>query len=158
MLTIKHILVPVDFSEKTAPLLDFGRLLADACGASLHLLHVIAHPLSDAETLVRQRDEALRRLDALLDRADRERRQATTSCQVGTPANAIVDYAGGKAIDLIVMGTHWHGRVAPMATGSIAEAVLGRAPCAVLAVKDVGSYREEATLDPPPADPFDLSA
>jgi nucleotide-binding universal stress UspA family protein len=135
MCTIKRILVPIDFSDTSARVLEFGRLLADACCASLHLLHIVGHPLTDHEALAERREAALSRLDSLLDRTDREMRRATTSCEVGTPANAIVAFAGQHAIDLIVMGTHWHGPTASMATGSIAEAVLGLAPCALLAVK-----------------------
>jgi nucleotide-binding universal stress UspA family protein len=136
MIAIKRILVPIDFSDTSAHALDLGRTLADACGASLHVMHVIGYPLTNSRAFDQARHQALGRLDALLDRADRDERHATTSCEVGTPANAIVAYAGANAIDLIVMGTHWHGPTFQMATGSIAEAVLGVAPCAVLAVKD----------------------
>lgn len=146
---IKRILVPIDFSITSPHVLEFGRLLADACGASLHLLHVVGYPLTNSEARGLERHEALRRLDSLLDRADRQTRQATTSCEVGTPVNAIVAYAGTHAIDLIVMGTHWHGPTAQMATGSIAAAVLGLAPCAVLAVK--GAATPAAEVAPYPA-------
>lgn len=152
MSAIKRILVPVDFSDGSARVLEFGRMLADACGASLHLLHVIGYPLMNTQPLGEAHHDALRRLDSLLDRADREARQATTSCEVGTPANAIVAYAGEHAIDLIVMGTHWHGSAYQMATGSTADAVLGLAPCAVLAVKGPQTHRQEAAFDPAPAE------
>ena len=151
MSAIKRILVPIDFSNRSAPVLELARLLADACGASLHLLHVIAYPLTDSQTLGHQRQDALRRLDSLLNHADREARQATTSCELGTPANAIVSYADENAIDLIVMGTHWHGPTPQMVTGSIAEAVLGLAPCAVLAVKGANVHVQEPALDPMPS-------
>jgi len=145
MLAIRRILIPIDFSDISPRVLEFGRTLADGCNASLHLLHVIAHPLAGPEALDQKRHEARGRLDAMLDRADREVRHATTSCEVGTPAAAIVAYASDHAIDLIVMGTHWHGPTFHMATGSIAEAVLGMAPCAVLGVKDsVGDQQEPA--------------
>ena len=151
MTAIKRILVPIDFSHTSARVLEFGRTLADACGASLHLLHVIGYPLTNSRALDQERHQALGRLEALVDRADREARHATTSCEVGTPATAIVAYAREHAIDLIVMGTHWHGPTFQMATGSIAEAVLGLAPCAVLAVKGSQTHRQEPVFDPVPA-------
>jgi nucleotide-binding universal stress UspA family protein len=151
MFAIKRILVPIDFSDASPRVLQLGRQLADACGASLHLLHVVPYPLADPQGLGQERRDALRRLDSMLDRADREGRQATTCCEVGTPANAIVAYASHHAIDLIVMGTHWHGATVQMATGSIAEAVLGLAPCAVLAVKGAAVHGEAPVLDPAPA-------
>ena len=136
MIVIKNILVPIDFSPTSGQVLAFSRLLADACGASMHLLHVVSPVLSSSSTIDEERRHASRRLDALLDETDRRSRGAITFCEVGTPAHEIVRYASDHAIDLIVMGTHWHGQTFQMATGSIAEGVLGIAPCAVLAVKE----------------------
>jgi nucleotide-binding universal stress UspA family protein len=150
MVAVKNILVPIDFSETSPRVLEFGRTLADACGASLHLLHVIGHPMHDGEVIGPQRDDACRRLEALLDRRDREARHATTYCEVGTPANVIVSYAAEHEIDLIVMGTHWHAPTCHVAVGSIAESVLGLAPCAVLAVK-AETCEDASAFDPAPA-------
>lgn len=147
-LGIKKILVPIDFSETSQRVLDLGRTLADVSGASLHLLHVIGYPLATARTIDQERREACSRLDALLDSTDRDKRNATTSCEVGTPAHEIVQYATKHATDLIVMGTHWHGLMVPMAGGSIAEAVVGLAPCAVLAVKSADTGACKSAIDP----------
>lgn len=138
MIVLKHILVPIDFSDTSKHVLEFGRMLADTCGASLHLLHVISPALSLASSLDEEHRDADRRLIALLDETDRSSRRATTFCEIGTPVHEIVRYATDHDIDLIVMGTHWHGPTFQMATGSIAEGVLGAAPCAVLAVKGPG--------------------
>ena len=135
MLAVKKILVPIDFSQTSMRVLEFARMLADACGASLELLHVIGYPMENGQAIEQQRRDACRRLDAMLDSTDRDRRHAVTSCDVGTPAREIVKYAVRHAADLIVMGTHWHGPLLHQATGSIAEGVVGMAPCAVLAVK-----------------------
>jgi nucleotide-binding universal stress UspA family protein len=151
MLAVKNILVPLDFSEASARVLEFARVLADGCGASLHLLHVIGVPLVTAAITEEERHVASRRLEALLDDTDRDKRHATVSCEVGTPAHEIIEYATRHETDLIVMGTHWHGPTFGMAAGSIAEGVLGLAPCAVLAVKSVEPGPHELTLDPPPA-------
>jgi nucleotide-binding universal stress UspA family protein len=59
-----------------------------------------------------------------------------------------VEYATQHGTDLIVMGTHWHGPTFRMTTGSIAESVLGLAPCAVLAVKSVAPPARELAVDP----------
>lgn len=142
MIGVKTILVPVDFSDTSRRVLGFGRLLADALGASLHLLHVIAYPIVTPQTLGEKQQDACDRLEALLDRTDREIRHATTSCQVGTPASEICRHAADHAIDLIVMGTHYREPVWQMATGSIAEAVVGSAPCAVLVVKGAQTSNE----------------
>jgi nucleotide-binding universal stress UspA family protein len=146
-MTVKTILVPLDFSETSARVLDFARTLADGCGASMHLMHVIPFPLATTGTADDERREACQRLDTLLNDVDREKRRATISCEVGTPVHEIVEYANEHPIDLIVMGTHWHGPTFQMVIGSIAESVLGLAPCAVLAVKGSDGGRDEIELD-----------
>jgi nucleotide-binding universal stress UspA family protein len=146
-MTIKTILVPVDFSDTSARVLDFARTLADACGASMHVMHVIGYPMATPGIAEDERRDARQRLDALVNDDDRRKLGATTSCEVGTPAHEIVKYAAEHPVDLIVMGTHWHGATFQMATGSIAESVLGLAPCAVLAVKGADAGRCEIELD-----------
>ena len=135
MHAVKQILVPIDFSDVSRAALESARTLADACGASLHLIHVLGDPLAPPDVLGREQQDACVRLAALLDERDRTTRGATASCVPGTPAAEIVRYAAEHTIDVIVMGTHAHGPSFRMAAGSIADAVLGLAPCAVLAVK-----------------------
>lgn len=149
MTTLTRILVPIDFNPRSVQALDFGRTLADACGASLHLLHVINDPLADSQARAAHQTEAVARLDALIDERDRQDRQVTARCEFGMPAEAIARVAAAEGIDLIVMGSHSHGPTFQMACGSVAEAVLGTAPCAVLAVKDTAVTT--AAIDPPAA-------
>jgi nucleotide-binding universal stress UspA family protein len=146
-MTINTILVPIDFSETSAHVLDLARMLADTCGASMHLMHVIGYPLATATTADDERQDACRRMDALVTDDDRHKRHVTTSCEIGTPAHEIVKYATEHTTDLIVMGTHWHGPSFQSVSGSIAETVLGLAPCAVLAVKDSGPGRCDFEFD-----------
>ena len=139
MAVIKSILVPLDVADgRSAAALDYARTLADALGASLHLLHVICHPMDDAEAKAAHYREGCAHLDQLLDSADRARRRATTTCVFGVPAPEIARYAMDHGVDLIVMGTHTHGPSFQMLRGSIAETVVGIVPCAVLTVKAPG--------------------
>jgi nucleotide-binding universal stress UspA family protein len=147
----KQILVPIDFSDSSVRVLDLARSLADVCGASLHLMHVIGYPLTTTRSAEEEQRDACKRLDAMLNETDRDMRHATSSCEIGTPVHEIVTYASEHAIDLIVMGTHWHGSSFQMAASSIAEAVLGLAPCAVLAVKDDDAGRREFGMHGAPA-------
>jgi nucleotide-binding universal stress UspA family protein len=41
-----RILVPTDFSELSGVALEFGQALAERCGASLHVLHVVDDPFA----------------------------------------------------------------------------------------------------------------
>jgi nucleotide-binding universal stress UspA family protein len=54
----------------------------------------------------------------------------------GDPAAGILEKAREMPCDLIVMGTHGRTGVGRLLMGSVAEAVLRRAPCPVLTVKD----------------------
>lgn len=62
-------------------------------------------------------------------------RAAGVRCEVvvrpGLPADQILDFAHERQIDRIVMGTHSPGPVGKMLVGSVAEAVLRRAPMPV---------------------------
>ena len=53
----------------------------------------------------------------------------------GYPATAIVDEAAAQRADLIVIGTHGLSGLKHLLLGSIAERVVQKAPCPVLAVK-----------------------
>lgn len=132
---LNSILVAIDVDEPTTPILDFARMIADASGASLHVLYVIAHPVAPPAALDDRDHTSRGRLDALLDETDRRTRRATTGCEIGTPAHEIVRYATDHAVDLIIMGTHSHGPHYELPFGSVADVVLRLAPCAVLAIK-----------------------
>jgi nucleotide-binding universal stress UspA family protein len=151
MIVVRNILVAIDFTSASAHALDFGRLLADATGASLHLLHVVGHAMEHPERQAHLRQHACERLAALLDETDRTARRAAVTCAVGTTAAEIVNYAGGHAIDLIVMGTHSHGPTFQMLTGSVAQSVIEAAPCSVLAVKAGPAPGPGLTLPDPAA-------
>ena len=53
----------------------------------------------------------------------------------GSPKRVIVDEAKEWGADLIVMGSHGYGRLARLALGSVAGAVVANAPCSVEVVR-----------------------
>jgi nucleotide-binding universal stress UspA family protein len=141
----KRILVPIDLSEPSDAALEYARAMATRYGASLHLLHVAEDPyrvysgevyLPEAEGL---RDvivaDATRKLIARLQPSDIEQLGATTDAVIGTPAGSIVEYAAGRDMDLIVMGTHGRDGMAHLLTGSVAERVIRTASVPVLTVR-----------------------
>ena len=147
MLSIKTVLVPTDFSDASETALTYGRAMAEAFGASLHLVHVMEDLLAHAwaaEVYVASapnlREEIEResrlRLEAMLPEAERERLQARVALLSGNPFIEIVRYAKANDIDLIVMGTHGRGPIAHMLLGSVAEKVVRKSPCPVLTVRD----------------------
>jgi nucleotide-binding universal stress UspA family protein len=54
---------------------------------------------------------------------------------VGDPATSIVDLAESEGVDLIVLGSHGRTGLTRLLMGSVAEAVVRKAKCPVLTVK-----------------------
>lgn len=146
MITIRTILVPIDFSDASAAALRYARALAQAFGSALHLLHVVQDPyvqpwaaealgVSLAGVLERWEQDALANLERLLPPAERGALSVTCATRVGHPFVEILGYAADTHADLIVMGTHGRGPVAHMLLGSVTERVIRRAPCPVLTVR-----------------------
>lgn len=54
----------------------------------------------------------------------------------GLPADSILECVGASACDLIVMGTHGRHGISYVFKGRVAEAVLRRGLCPVLAVRN----------------------
>jgi nucleotide-binding universal stress UspA family protein len=147
MLSIKSVLVPTDFSDASEAALNYGKSMADAFGAALHLVHVMEDLLAHAwaaEVYVASapnlREEIEResrlRLSTMLPEAERERLRAQVALLAGNPFIEIIRYAKANDIDLIVMGTHGRGPIAHMLLGSVAEKVVRKSPCPVLTVRD----------------------
>jgi nucleotide-binding universal stress UspA family protein len=143
---ITRILVATDFSETSDAALAYARTLADSLGASLHLVHVFDDPYGNAlvaEVSASVYDsmratgmtQARRRLLRRLPPADRKQFQGSTAIVTGAPAEAIVDYAADRGMDLIVMGTHGRSGFAHLLLGSVAEQVVRTARCPVLTVR-----------------------
>jgi nucleotide-binding universal stress UspA family protein len=143
----KRILVPMDFSPPSDAALEYARNVAARYGASLHLLHVAEDPYRafyTAEVYVPEieglREEILtdteQRLKERVRPSDVTEFHATAESVIGSPAGSIVEYAAGRDIDLIVMGTHGRGGMAHLLMGSVAERVVRTAPCPVLTVRE----------------------
>jgi nucleotide-binding universal stress UspA family protein len=144
MLSIRRILVPTDFSDCSEEAVRYGRDLATALGASLHLLHVVQDPYTQpwaaeafpaplGDLLTQWEEQARARMAGDLSEADRSK--VTIVTQIGSPFFEIIRYAQEQHVDLIVIGTHGRGPIGHMLLGSVAEKVVRKAPCPVLTVR-----------------------
>jgi nucleotide-binding universal stress UspA family protein len=144
MKTPRRILVPTDFSDASDAAKVYGGVLAEALGASLHVLHVV--PDADAlewgvdtgylpRVLERAESEARSRLETLLTPEERSRFRAEFVVETGSPAARILEYADREQIDLIVMGTHGRGAIEKLWVGSVTERVVQRAQCPVVSLR-----------------------
>jgi nucleotide-binding universal stress UspA family protein len=145
---IKNVLMPTDFSPTSKRALEYAQALASRFGAKLHLLHVLAYPMSGVATpeaywveltdlRKRLRDDVDRDMAALA--ASLAGIELSTKVLDGPPAPTIVAAAKDLGCDLIVMGTHGHSGIAHLLLGSVAERVVRTAPCPVLTVSSAGA-------------------
>jgi nucleotide-binding universal stress UspA family protein len=140
MLSIRTILHPTDYSERSEGAFRLSCSLARDYGAQLFLLHVIPPPVlvdgADpvAAKIVREflgeqrlQLERLRPLDL--------RVKVTYRLTQGDPAMEILRVAQEIKCNLIVMGTHGSTGLKRLLMGSVAEGVAREALCPVVIVK-----------------------
>jgi type II secretory ATPase GspE/PulE/Tfp pilus assembly ATPase PilB-like protein/nucleotide-binding universal stress UspA family protein len=144
----REILVATDFSDCSAAAVEHASRAAVESAGRLHILHVLPARGRGAESLADDRRRALERLAQVI-RPEIELGVTTVKdVVVGPPAEAIVAYARGHAIDLIVIGTHGRTGIARLALGSVAQRVLRDAPCEVSVVRSVAPPHSQAGGDP----------
>lgn len=141
MKSVQSILHPTDFSPRSSYSFRYACLLARELGARLIVLHVVPPPpvALDGEMIAylppseKQREELREKLQEF--QADEPTVAIEHFLKEGDPASVILHVAQITPCDLIVMGTHGRTGLARLLMGSVAEAVLRKAPCAVLTVK-----------------------
>ena len=145
MIRLNNIVVATDFGEVSDAALDYGRELARAFGAALHVFHAADNVMTRfpmdapfagmAELQAEVEDGARVRINALLTDEDRATLGATAAVWTSlSPATAIVEYATQVHADIVLVGTHGRGAVGHFFLGSVAERVVRTAPCPVLTV------------------------
>jgi len=158
-MNINSILFPTDFSEYNEAALEYASRLAAEAGATLHLVHV--HDTRDlstamgeasylyASTWEEERRRAEKRLNKLVPP------DPAVACEhhflLGLPDAEIVGYATDHKIDLIVMASHGRSGLSRLVMGSIAEAVMRKAPCPVLVVKQPEAEEELKSTESNPS-------
>ena len=146
MTPIKTILVPTDFSPASKRAVRYACKLADTCGASLHVMHVLENPFTQApfsemyapppDDFLAERERRTRaELEAQLTPEEKAKYSAAFILREGAPAQAILEYLNEQRdIDLVVMATAGRGGVARLMMGSIADKIVRAAPCPVLTI------------------------
>jgi len=136
----KKILVPVDFSDLNDAAIALASNLASDTGAKLMFMYVDEPTVAYGGagdvfySALPDDHESLRR---------RLKETQPTQSEVGyehhllngDPASEIVHFAAQEEVDLIVMGTHGRSGLTRFLMGSVAEAVVRRAPCPVFTLK-----------------------
>lgn len=139
-----RILGAVDESGVAAGVLEWTKSLAAAANEAPTLIHVLEYPLEahlraiepprpvgDVEA---ELEKPVRNWVAESARAAGLPENTQFKVALGEPAFEILAAADRYAIDLIVMGTRGAGSIKRAFMGSVADAVMRRAPCPVLAL------------------------
>jgi nucleotide-binding universal stress UspA family protein len=149
---LHRILVPTDFSTQSQAALEMAASLARDTGARLLIVHVKEPPVElvaggglgvaelglDMETV----KAALNHVAPADLSVPFERHLL-----MGSAVTEIVRFARKEKVDLIVMSTHGRTGLMHLLMGSVAEAVVRRAPCPVITLK-VGSEPPKAQAEP----------
>ncbi len=146
MLPLGTVLHPTDFSENSEYAFRVACGLARDYKARLVLLHVMAPPMViyaggpvPAETWPSM-DEVQEKIRELQGQAHDVR--VETQVMEGDPVDMILRAAEETDCDVIVMGTHGRTGLGRLLMGSVAEAVIRKAPCPVLSVKPAPMRRK----------------
>ncbi len=123
----RNILVATDGSDHSRAAASEAIGIAKRCGS-----HIIA--LSTAY-LEKELEEAKTYANAVVEMARSEGIPAEAITPMGRSHDSIIETAGGRGVDLIVMGTYGKTGIKKMLMGSSTERVIGRAGCAVLVAR-----------------------
>jgi nucleotide-binding universal stress UspA family protein len=159
---MKRILVPIDFSDVTPPVIDLARQLATALDAQVHLVHVrelsaaatpgtLGYGLAGMPELAPMSGVPVPGFDPMprpipesedqksqLMRWQKEIAQDGIKVALHEPTGAVAEEILNQAdainADLIVMGTHGHGAMYNLLVGSATKGVLKHSTRPVLLV------------------------
>jgi nucleotide-binding universal stress UspA family protein len=140
-LKLKKILFATDFSESSQAAFGYATSLARDADARLLIAHVEEPPVSYAsgEMIVIHSDHPNPELRRMLEKIAPGGLRYEHHLAIGNPADEIIRIAEENGVDLIVVGTHGRKGLTRLLAGSVAELVLRRARCPVLAVKAAAS-------------------
>jgi len=154
-----NVLVPVDFSDYSAPALHFASELAPR--ATLHVFHALDRTL---EARLRSADMSEKQIAAYCDEVQREAdasmaelaagvqgHPVSTAVEPGDPRVDIHERAAANQCTLIVMGKQGRSWLSEHVLGSVTRAVLERAACDVVVVPHVRTLPASAQLKRSPS-------
>ena len=135
-----EILFPTDGGDGATAALEHVLDIASAHGSRVHILHVadtnqpsVTRLGGDVtDVLEREGEEVVREA---AERADRRGVATVTEVLQGDPYRTIVDYAGSRGIDLVVVPTHGRQGLEHVLLGSTTERIVRRSDVPVLTLR-----------------------
>lgn len=131
MIECRKILVASDGSGHSIAAAAEAIEIAKRCGSGIIALSVIHGE--------KESDEAAANVKTVADMAQKEGVPVETLTPYGKAHDMILETAGGRSVDLIVMGSYGKTGLKKMLMGSTTEKVIGQAGCAVLVAQAHGT-------------------
>ncbi|HEY5375561.1 MAG TPA: universal stress protein [Polyangiaceae bacterium] len=139
---IRHVLVCLDRSRLAETCLPHARFIANAFGARMTLLHVLASPEGDQppsrpdaldwELTRREAEQYLAGIQNELGQAGFSRERVAIEVAQGRPAERIIAAAHALRADLTILSSHGEGGMGAWNLGSTTQQVLALVPGSVL--------------------------
>ena len=144
--SLQRILVPIDGSESSFQAAKYAVRFAKIANAEIIFMHAVVNPpymdyKTPGNVIVHYIEEAKRHAQMwfvdLGNFAEKEgvKFSSESILDIASAADSIVNYAEGKKVDLIVMGTKGRTGLKRFLLGSVAAGVVAHASCSVLVVK-----------------------
>ncbi|HTR82032.1 MAG TPA: universal stress protein [Bacteroidota bacterium] len=144
-ITLRKILVPIDFSDYSKKALHYAVPFAKQFNAKISLLYVVEPTVYPADFSFGQigmpnvenelRVKGEQELQELITNEIKGAVPADAFVKVGLPFVEVVSFAKDENIELIIVATHGHTGVEHVLFGSTAEKIVRKAPCPVLVVR-----------------------
>jgi len=144
---MKKLLVPIDFSEGTDKVIKAAGDLAEQLSASLILFHVV-EPVATYVPVGASMDvltatppiepmdikDVESRLEKLADGPRQKGVSTQVAALIGLAVDDIIAKAANENASYIVLGSHGHGALYHLFSGSVVTGVLRKAKCPVLII------------------------
>lgn len=140
---VKHILCPIDFSEKSLQVIDHATRLADVFGARISALNVV-DDMAPEYASYRRSEKDMQALRRTLEQDSQNRMKlhieprlrsfpdAQKLTVFGKPADVIVRVAKEQRAELIMMATRSLGLASQFILGSTTYKIVRTAPCPLM--------------------------
>jgi len=154
MISIKNILVPVDFSKPSKKTVTYCLTLAKQFNARLLIAHIVptssmlpyAFPLETVEIERNQEQTARREIEQLVPDEYKDAYKIQTIVKTGSIDSELVEIVRSEAVDLVIMGTHGRRRFVGWFIGSVTERLLRKLPVPLLTVSHLDPVKHTIGL------------